>query len=83
MTKALGTKHPGALVNAVQPLIFCEYCESSEYCFTDRYLGGRCLKKSDDQAELIQLLQQIERDTKWAISQGIQSLQEAWSFDRS
>jgi hypothetical protein len=28
MVKALGFKHPGALVNAVQPLIVCKSCPS-------------------------------------------------------
>jgi hypothetical protein len=28
MVKALGFKHPGALVNAVQPLIVCKSCAS-------------------------------------------------------
>lgn len=29
MTKALGDKYPGALVNAVQPLVVCEFYVSS------------------------------------------------------
>lgn len=28
MTKALGDKHPGALVNAIQPLVICKYSET-------------------------------------------------------
>ncbi|KFY00132.1 hypothetical protein O988_03501 [Pseudogymnoascus sp. VKM F-3808] len=62
MTKALGSKHPGALVNAVQPLVIC----------------GRSLKEPKEQAELVKMLRCIEKDIKWTTSQGIQSLQEAW-----
>ncbi|UKZ54297.1 hypothetical protein TrVGV298_008105 [Trichoderma virens] len=63
MTKALGDKYPGALVNAVQPLVVC----------------GQSLKNPEQQAELVRILEQIERVTTLATSQGIQSLQEAWS----
>jgi len=62
MVKALGFKHHGALVNAVQPLIVC----------------GRTLKDLDEQLELLKLLRQIEQNTAWSMVQGIQSLQEAW-----
>ncbi|KAL7932839.1 fungal-specific transcription factor domain-containing protein [Trichoderma chlorosporum] len=63
MTKALGDQYPGALVNAVQPLVVC----------------GQTLKKPEQQAELVRILQRIERVTTLATSQGIQSLEEAWS----
>lgn len=65
MTKALGNRHPGALVNAVQPLVIC----------------GRCLKKPEEQAELVRILRRIEQNTKWTTLQGIQSLQQAWASD--
>jgi len=63
MTKALGSKHPGVLVNAVQPLVVC----------------GRSLKKQPEQLELVRMLRQIEQDTAWSTAQGVQALQEAWS----
>ncbi|RFU25259.1 hypothetical protein B7463_g11080, partial [Scytalidium lignicola] len=62
MIKCLGSKHAGALVNGVQPLILC----------------GRSLKNRDEQLELVRMLRQIERDTAWPTGQGIQSLQKAW-----
>ncbi|PTB66646.1 hypothetical protein BBK36DRAFT_1118263 [Trichoderma citrinoviride] len=62
MTKALGDRYAGALVNAVQPLIIC----------------GQSLKKPEQQAELIRMLQRIERVTTLSTTQGVQSLQEAW-----
>ncbi|CAM1502646.1 Fc.00g074220.m01.CDS01 [Cosmosporella sp. VM-42] len=64
MTHALGDKHPGALVNAIQPLVIC----------------GRCLKKPEEQAELVRMLQRIEEVTTLTTSQGIQSLREAWDL---
>ncbi|KAH8804367.1 hypothetical protein F5884DRAFT_795864 [Xylogone sp. PMI_703] len=62
MIKSLGSRHPGALVNGVQPLILC----------------GRSLKNREEQLELVRMLRQIERDTAWPTNQGIQSLQKAW-----
>ncbi|PMD48157.1 hypothetical protein L207DRAFT_505204 [Hyaloscypha variabilis F] len=62
MTKGLGSKHPGALVNGVQPLIIC----------------GRTLKDSNEQLELLSLLRQIEQTTAWSTLQGIECLQDAW-----
>ncbi|KAL7942758.1 fungal-specific transcription factor domain-containing protein [Trichoderma barbatum] len=64
MTKALGDRYPGALVNAVQPLVVC----------------GQSLRKPEQQAELVRMLQRIERVTTLATSQGIRSLQGAWSL---
>ncbi|KAJ5805068.1 hypothetical protein N7474_010955 [Penicillium riverlandense] len=64
MTKALGSNHPGALVNAIQPLVIC----------------GRSLRKADEQAELIRILRRIEQVTTLGTFQGIQSLRQAWSL---
>ena len=35
MTKALGDEHPGALVNAVQPLVICKCSISSSISMTN------------------------------------------------
>jgi hypothetical protein len=77
MIKALGSKHPGALVNAVQPLIVCKFI-LPHVIFTTHYSGGRTLKDMDEQLELLELLRKIEQNTAWSTEQGIQSLQEAW-----
>ncbi|KAL7807438.1 fungal-specific transcription factor domain-containing protein [Trichoderma gracile] len=63
MTKALGDRYAGALVNAVQPLVIC----------------GQSLKEPEQQAELTRILQRIERVTTLSTTQGVRSLQEAWS----
>ncbi|ERT02501.1 hypothetical protein HMPREF1624_00800 [Sporothrix schenckii ATCC 58251] len=64
MTKTTGDKHPGVLVNAVQPLVIC----------------GRIFKKPDEQAELVHMLQRIEEVTAVSTAEGIQSLNEAWGM---
>jgi hypothetical protein len=77
MIKGLGSKHPGALVNAVQPLIICMLYNLRLDARTDG-LGGRTLKDSNEQLELLSMLRQIEQTTAWSTVQGIQCLQDAW-----
>ncbi|KIV83267.1 hypothetical protein, variant 1 [Exophiala sideris] len=62
MAQTLGDRYPGALVNAVQPLMIC----------------GQSLKTPEEQDELVQILQRIEKVTTLSTAEGIQSLREAW-----
>ena len=45
------------------------------------YAGGRTLKVSDEQSELLRLLRQVEQDTAYSTTRGVQSLQDAWSLN--
>lgn len=45
------------------------------------YPGGRTLKDSDEQSELLRLLRQVEQNTAYPTERGVQSLQDAWSLN--
>ncbi|KAJ2968180.1 hypothetical protein NQ176_g9304 [Zarea fungicola] len=63
LTQSLDNRYPGALVNALQPLVIC----------------GQSLKTLEEQDELVHMLEQIEKSTTLATAQCIESLREAWS----
>lgn len=81
MTKALGDRYAGALVNAVQPLVVCK-CHPPKHTIEilmAEFAGGQSLKEPEQQAELTRMLQRIEQVTTLSTTQGVRSLQEAWS----
>jgi hypothetical protein len=80
MTQALGNKYPGALVNAVQPLVICEFGFIIHQLLPlTMLLGGQSLKTPEEQEGLIHMLEQLEQVTTLTTSPGIASLRHAWS----